>query len=399
MHKLKRGCVIAKIEPIEECNLITTLKVKSSHSKSPDFKTLRDKIIVDKEHKCLVEGLIKDNTDLFAECDLDLACTDTMTISINTGNHIPVKQRPYHTPLTKIKIVDNAIDDMLETGVIRPSMSPWASPIVVVDKKNGSKSFCVDFRALNKRTTLSSWPLAVIDDLLALLGKVKYFTCLNLKSGYWQVAVDDKDKEKTAFTSQRGLYEYNVMPFGLANAPGIFQQLMSTVLRDMSHFSLAYLDDVIIFSPTLEEHQKHISQIFECLREHKLKMKISKCKFVQSETQYLGFIVDGNGIKPDPEKVKVIRAMLPPENVKGVHSFLGMISYYHHFIPKFSEIAIPLIKLTKKFAKFEWTTECQSAFEVLKNSLSTIPVLGYPDVNKPYVLYTDASDNCIGACL
>ena len=147
---------------------------------------------------------------------------------------------------------------MLWANIIRPSNSLLASPIVVVDKKDGSKRFCVDYRELNKRTTLSSWPLPVIDDLLASLGKAKYFTCLDLKSGYWQVAVDEKDKEKTAFTSHRGIYEYNVMPFGLQDAPSTFQRLMSTVLRDMSHFSLAYLDDVIIFSPSIEEHLKHI---------------------------------------------------------------------------------------------------------------------------------------------
>ena len=146
---------------------------------------------------------------------------------------------------------------------------------------------------MNDKTTPSSWPLPVIDDLLALLGKAKYFTCLDLKSGYWQVAVDEKDKEKTAFTSHMGLYEFNVMPFGLMNAPGVFQRLMSTVSKDMSHFSLAYLDDVIIFSPTFDEHLKHIELAFDHLKEHNLKMKISKCKFAQKQTQYLGFIVDG----------------------------------------------------------------------------------------------------------
>ena len=179
--------------------------------------------------------------------------------------------------------------------------------MVIVDKKDGTKRFCVNFRQLNKRTVLSSYPLPLIDELLCLLGKAKYFTCIDLKSGYWQVEVAEKDKEKTAFTSHRGLFEYNVMPFGLTNAPGVFQRLMSTVLRDMNHFSLAYLDDVIIFSSTLEEHLKHISMVFDCLKEHNLKMKISKCKFAQKQTQYVGFIVDGNGVRPYPEKVKVIK--------------------------------------------------------------------------------------------
>ena len=221
----------------------------------------------------------------------------------------------------KRKIVDDTIDDMLWANIIRPSNSPWESPIVVVGKKYGSKRFCVDYREFSKRTTLSSWPLPIIEDLHASLGKAKYFTCLDLKSGYWQVAVDEKDKEKTAFSSHRGLCEYNVMPFGLQNAADTFQRLMSTVLRDMSHFSLAYLDDVIIFSHSIEEHLKHINLNLDWLREHNLKMTIPKCKCMQSETQYLEFIFDNKGIWPDLEKIKVMRAMLPPGNVREVWGF------------------------------------------------------------------------------
>ena len=184
------------------------------------------------------------------------------------------------------------------------------------------------------------------------------------------MAVDEKDKEKTAFTSHMGLYEFNVMPFGLVNAPSVFQRLKSTVLKDMSHFSLAYLDDVLIFSPTFDVHLRHIGLVFGHLKEHNLKMKISKCKFAQKQTQYLGFIVDGQGIGPDPEKVMVIRAMLPLENVREVRSFIGMCSFYRRFIANFSEIAIPIIKLTNKFVKFEWTKEFQIAFDFLKESLN-----------------------------
>ena len=161
---------------------------------------------------------------MFAEKDTDLGCTDTITMSIDTGSHTPIKQKPYCTPLMKRKTVDDATDDMLQANIIRPGNSPWASPFVVVDKNDGPKRLCVDYRELSKRTIISSWPLLVINDLDASLGKAKYFTCLDLNSGYWQVAVDEKDKEKTAFTSYRGIYEYNVMPFGLQNAPGTFQR-------------------------------------------------------------------------------------------------------------------------------------------------------------------------------
>ena len=258
--------------------------------------------------------------------------------------------------------------------------------------------FCTDFRKLNQITKTSSWPLPVIDDMLAVLGKAKYFTTLDLKSGYWQIPLREEDKEKTAFGCHRGLFEYNVLPFGLTNGLSTFQQLISMVLNELGDFSMAYLD-IIIFSPTLEDHMRHINKVFECLREHNLKLKLSKCKFIQDETQYLGFIINKDGITTDPEKVRVIKGMSPPTTVKGVRSFIGMCSYYRRLIPNFSEIAKPIIKLTKKFAKFDWNKCCQTAFDLLKKLLTTAPVLTYPDPNKPYILYTDASDECIGACL
>ena len=265
-----------------------------------------------------------------------------------------------------------------------------------VDKKDGSKRFCTDFRKLNLICKRSSWPLPVIDDMLAVLGKSKYLTTLDLKCGYWQIHLDERDKEKTAFTCHGGLYEHNVMPFGLANAPGVFQELMSVVMQDLGKFAMAYLGDIIIFSPSLEEHIKHIQFVSDRLRQHLLKLKISKCKFMQGETQYLGFIINKQGIMTDPDKVQVIKNMNPPSCVREVRSFIGMYSYYRRFIPNFSAKAKPLIKPTRKFAKFEWNKECQAAFDHLRECLTTSPLLSYPDTSKPYILYTDAGDDCIG---
>ena len=174
---------------------------------------------------------------------------------------------------------------MLAANIIQPSRPPWSFPIVVVDKKDGTKRFCTDFRKLNLICKRSSWPLPLIDDMLAVLGKPKYFTTLDLKSGYWQITLDERDKEKTAFTCHRGLYEYNVMPFGLANAPGVFQELMSVVLQDLGKFAMAYLDDIIIFSPSIEEHIKHIQLVFDRLRHHlKLKISIVEVHFLWNRT-------------------------------------------------------------------------------------------------------------------
>ena len=198
---------------------------------------------------------------------------------------------------------------MLETGIFSRSRSPWSFPVLIVDKKDGSKRFCVDFRKLNQVTKRNSYPLSVIDDILALLGKSKYFSSLDLKSGYWQVSMNEHDKEKTAFACHRGLFKFNVMPFGLSNASAVFQELMAVVLQGIGTFSIAYLDDILVFSPTLEDHLKHLDIVFDRLRQHDLKLKLKKCMFLKSETQYLGFIINKDGIKPEPKKVEAIRSL------------------------------------------------------------------------------------------
>ena len=189
---------------------------------------------------------MKFNLDLFVEKDTELGQTQTVKMKIDTGDHKLMKLKPYRTPFTKRQIVDTAIDDMLAANVIQPSRSPRSFPIVMVDRKDGSKRFCTDFRKLSLISKKLSWPLPVIDHLLAVLGKADFFTTLDFRSGYWQIPIDENDKEKTAFTCHKGLYKYNVMPFGLANAPGIFQELMSIILQDLGNFAMAFLDDIII---------------------------------------------------------------------------------------------------------------------------------------------------------
>jgi hypothetical protein len=396
-YKLKRGCVIGRINVIDDKSIETSVQDKNKDEEQ--FDDLKAELQVSPEHRQMIENIVLHNRDLFAKTDADLGHTDTIKMKIDTGNHSPIKMKPYRTPLNKRKIVDNAIDEMLSANIVRRSKSPWSFPIVVVDKKDGSKRFCVDFRQLNKITKTNSWPLPLIDDLLDQLGKAKYFTSLDLKSGYWQVLMEEKDKEKTAFVCHRGLFEFNVMPFGLCNAPQIFSELMSRVLAGLELFAVAYLDDILIFSESIEDHEKHIQTVFNCLREHGLKLKAKKCSFVQEETKYLGFIIDKNRIRPDSSKAEVIRSLSVPNTVKGVRSFIGMCSYYRRFIPNFSKIAEPLVSLTKKLPRFKWSDECQKAFACLKESVTIVPLLTIPDPTKEYILYSDASDTAIGACL
>jgi hypothetical protein len=396
---LKKGCPVARIINVASDNVVSINSALKTEQKPTTFSLIKTDLSCPQIHSELIEDLIKENCDLFASKDSELGQTDTVKMTIDTGHHAPIKLRPYRTPLQNRKVIDNAIDEMLDAKIIRRSRSPWSFPIVIVGKKDGTKRFCVDFRQLNKITKKNSYPLPLIDDILALLGRAKYFTSLDLKSGYWQVSMEEHDKQKTAFSCHRGLFEFNKMPFGLCNAPSIFQELMSIVLEGLGNFSTAYLDDILVYSATLDEHLKHLQIVFNRLRTHSLKLKLKKCSFLQKETTYLGFVINEYGVKPDPSKVKAIQSLQSPINVKQVRSFIGMCSYYRRFIPNFSKIAEPIINLTKKHAKFRWSEECQKAFEFLKSSLTVVPLLAYPDPNKPYILYTDASDTCIGACL
>ena len=394
--KIYRHGLLAKISGIQNnvASVNSVIQNKNCETKL-DLKDLD----VPEQYRSKIEKLVLKNQDLFASKDSELGHTDTIKMQIDIGNNVPIKMKPYRTPIKNREVIDKAINEMLDADVIKRSRSPWSFPVVIVDKKDGSKRFCVDFRKLNQITKKNSYPLPLIDDILALLGKAKFFTSLDLKSGYWQVAMDEKDKEKTAFTCHKGLFEFNVMPFGLSNAPAVFQELMSVVLQGCNDFATAYLDDIMVFSSTLEEHLEHLSIIFGKLRQHNLKLKLKKCSFLQLETNYLGFVISEEGIKPDEKKVEAIKSLPVPTCVREVRSFIGMCSYYRRFIPNFSQIAEPIIALTRKYAHFKWSDTHQRAFEYLKDSLTAVPLLVYPDSNKPYVLYTDSSDTCIGACL
>ena len=394
--KIYRHGLLAKISGIQ--NKVANVNSVIKNKPCSDKLDLND-LDVPEQYRSKIEKLVLKNQDLFASKDSELGYTDTVKMQIEVENHEPIEMRPYRTPIKNREVIDKAINEMLDANIIRRSRSPWSFPVVIVDKKDGSKRFCVDFRKLNQVTKKNSYPLPLIDDILALLGKAKYFTSLDLKSGYWQVAMDDQDKEKTAFACHKGLFEFNVMPFGLSNAPAVFQELTSVVLQGCNNFATAYLDDIMIFSSTLEEHLEHLSIIFGKLRQHNLKLKLKKCSFLKIETNYLGFVISENGIKPDEKKVEAIRSLPVPTCVKEVRSFIGMCSYYRRFIPNFSQIAEPIVALTRKYAHFKWSDAHQRAFDYLKDSLTAVPLLVYPDSNKPYVLYTDASDTCIGACL
>ena len=297
------------------------------------------------------------------------------------------------------------LTELLAQGFIRPSHSPYGAPVVFAKKPNDTKRrFCIDYRNLNSITIKDKYPIPRIDELLDRLNGAKFFSKLDLRSGYHQVRVAAADIEKTAFNTRYGQFEFLVLPFGLTGAPSTFMHLMNQVLNAfVDKFVVVYLDDILIYSRTLEEHEQHVRLVLEQLRKHKLYAKESKCEFFRTQVTFLGFIVSDEGLKVDPKKVSAVTDWPVPSSVTEVRSFLGFVGFYRKFIRMHSEIVAPMSELTKKEledqSKFKWNDAAQAAFEAMKAALTRAPVLALPDPDRPYVVCTDASGYALGACL
>lgn len=316
-------------------------------------------------------------------------------------NQKPIKRTRYKETPDKAKIIRAEVDKLLELEKIRKSKSPWAFPVTLAAKKGGEKRFCIDYRDLNKVTIDDAYPLPRIDELLERYERARWFTNLDLASGYHQIEMAEEDKEKTAFICSKGLFEYNVMPFGLKNAPATFQRMMDEVLEECvdEEYVVVYLDDVMIYSESFEEHIEHVGRVLEKLKEENLIVKLKKCKFGSDKIEFLGHEIGRDGIKPAELKINKIRDMRRPETVKDVRSFVMLCSYYRKFVEDFSKIAKPLTTLTRKDEKFIWTEKCEEAFNKLKEKLISYPVLRHPDMKKGFILMTDASGEGLGAVL
>ena len=347
-----------------------------------------------------LNGLFKEFSDVFSQGEDDPGCTPLLKHTIET--HGPPLRQPYRRQNPAVRREEMAqVQQMLASDVIRPSNSPWASPVVMVKKKDGSLRFCVDFRQLNAATVKDAHPLPRIDDLLDALHGACWFSTLDLKSGYWQVPIMERDKEKTAFRTSSGqLYEFNQVPFGLCNAPTTFSRLMDRVLSGL-HWEtcLFYLDDIIVFSSTWEEHLARLRQVFERLRHANLKLGAEKCAFAAKEVSYLGHRVTEEALLPDSALLAAIREILPPKTAAEVRSSLGLAGYYRRYVKTFAAITSPLHDLTRKDAVFHWSADCHYAFDRLKTLLITSPITAFPDFSQSFRLYTDAATAGIGTIL
>eukprot|EP00731_Ephydatia_muelleri_P013115 Em0007g425a len=352
------------------------------------------------EEKHRLYELLVEFADVFAESSDDMGRTGVVKHSIDTGTSHPIRQQCRRVPPFRREQAKKMIDDMLQKDIIQPSSSPWASPIILVPKKDGSLRFCIDYRKLNSVTRKDAYPLPRVDDTLEALSGSKWFSTLDLLCGYWQVEVEEKDRHKTAFCTREGLFEFKVMPFGLCNAPAVFQRLMDLVLSGIQwERCLVYIDDIVIMGKTFERHLQNLKLVLERLRRAGLKLKPSKCSLFQDKVVYLGHVVTRDGIHTDPEKVNAVSKWPVPTSGRDVQQFLGLVGYYRNYIQSFATIAKPLYQLTERGREFDWSKECSISFQELRSRLVAAPILAFPDFSKTFLLDTDACETGIGAVL
>ncbi|KAL0549087.1 hypothetical protein IC582_013567 [Cucumis melo] len=347
------------------------------------------------------EPVVRDYPDVFPEelPGLPPHREVEFAIELEPGT-VPISRAPYRMAPAELKELKVQLQELLDKGFIRPSVSPWGAPVLFVKKKDGSMRLCIDYRELNKVTVKNRYPLPRMDDLFDQLQGATVFSKIDLRSGYHQLRIKDEDVPKTAFRSRYGHYEFIVMSFGLTNAPAVFMDLMNRVFREfLDTFVIVFIDDILIYSKTEAEHKEHLRMVLQTLRDNKLYAKFSKCEFWLKQVSFLGHVVSKAGVSVDPAKIEAVTGWTRPSTVSEVRSFLGLAGYYRRFVKNFSRIATPLTQLTRKGAPFVWSKACEDSFQNLKQKLVTAPVLTVPDGSGSFVIYSDASKKGLGCVL
>lgn len=402
IKQLRKGEVIAEIRELEEVKEEDVLQAEDSGAQESQFEGSQLNInpnLRPAERQALV-GLLKEYKDRFAWDTTQIGRTNVCELGIDLVDDTPIHQPPYRVSHKEREVIRSQVTEMLDRGVIQPSKSAYASPVVLVKKKDGDWRFCVDYRQLNERLISNVYPLPLIEDILTYLNGCKWFTTLDMNSGYWQIPIKVQDRHCTAFITPDGLWEFTVTPFGLKTSPAVFQSCMDQVLAGLKWGScLVYLDDVLVMAPEFDTMLDRLRQVLERLRAAAMTLNPRKCSFGYGEVKVLGHQVNEHGVSPDPSKIRDVQNFRTPRRVRDVRSFIGLCNYYRKFIQDFSKLAHPLTKLTRKDTKFEWGPSQEEAFQTLKDKLTSSPVLKHFDPTLPVEVHTDASDIGVGAVL
>ena len=399
-YTLRKNAVIAQAYEAKELTSVQEVKLKNTEG--DDFDAKIDKMVSQAEDNLTssqlsrLKELLKQNDSVFSKNDLDIGEFKEVEHSIDTGSAEPIRQQLRRTPISFAE-EEKLLGKMLDTKLIEPSVSEWASPPVLIRKRDGTVRYAIDYRKLNSVTKKEVYPLPLIDECIDSLAGNKWFSKLDANSAYYQVNMKEEDKQKTAFITKYGLFQFTRMSFGLCNAPATYARAMQLVLRGLTwDIVLAFLDDILVMGKDFESHMENLEKVFERFRQYGIKLKPVKCEFCTKETTFLGRQVNGEGLVIGENYVQTIKEWKAPRNLKEVEQFLGFVNYHRTFIKDLSRIAAPLTELTRK-KPWKWGEEQQTAFEKLKSALQTTPVLAIPDKTGTFVLDTDASDKAIGA--
>ncbi|GJZ52873.1 putative reverse transcriptase domain-containing protein [Tanacetum coccineum] len=358
------------------------------------------KEVEDKSEKKRLEDvpIVQDFPEVFPEDLPGLPPTRQVEFQIDlVPGAAPVARAPYRLAPSEMKELSEQLKELSDKGFIRPSSSPWGAPVLFVKKKDGSFRMCIDYRELNKLSGRTDSPLPRIDDLFDQLQGSSVYSKIDLRSGYHQLRVREEDIPKTAFRTRYDHYEFQVMPFGLTNAPAVFMDLMNRVCKPyLDKFVIVFIDDILIYSKNKQEHEEHLKLILELLKKEELYAKFSKCEFWIPKVQFLGHVIDSEGIHVDPAKIESVKDWASPKSPTEIRQFLGLAGYYRRFIEGFSKIAKPMTKLTQKKVKFVWGDKQEAAFQLLKQKLCSAPILALPEGSEDFIAYCDASKKGLG---